>query len=199
METFKNYGPGNKVWSIELNTIQEQIPGIISSSSASNELLAMPDGAMGFTWQYSSPLADNALLTVISNTITVSDGAGSTTTTTISWMDRFVILGKIRLFSAADTRPGGANDYLYASSGANYDFEGYTGLGALDGGGNPVTAPANPPVPAAGTSWAIEPTTGLWIYVDPSDDAIKLYNDTGAAILAPQIRLILSAPTGKRP
>lgn len=193
-----NYGPNAKVWSIELNTIQEQIPGIISSSSASNELASMPGGAMGFTWQYSSPLPDNALLTVISNTITVSDGLGSTSTTTISWMDRIVILGKMRLFSSPDTRAGATNDYLYASSGANYDFEGYTGRGALDAGGNPVTAPANPPVLAPGTSWAIEPTPGLWIYVDPADDAIKLYNDTGAAILAPQIRLILSAPTGMR-
>lgn len=198
MFLFQNYGPNAKVWSVELNTVQEQAAGCLSSSAASNDLVAMGDGLVGLTWQYASTLATGNLLTVISKTITVSDGLGGTTTAIISWMDRIVFLGKVRLFANVANIPGGANDFEYAFSGSNYDFEGYTGKGAKDAGGLNVTA-GNPPVPAAGASWAILVTSGLYLYVDPADDGLKLYNNTGSTITAPQVRLLLSAATGKRP
>lgn len=200
MLTFKNYGPGDKVWSIELNTIQTQQVGAIVSSATTNDFdnTVMDGGGVGIIWQYDTTIADSTLVNVISNTVTVSDGLGSTTTAVISWMDRIVLGGYIRLFANVNNRVGAANDYEFDFAGNNYDlFPGYLGLGAKGAGNNPVTA-GNPPVRAEGTSWALLPTTGLWIYVDPADDAIKLYNDTGATINAPLIVLFLSAPTGKR-
>lgn len=199
MLTFKNYGPGNKIWSVELNTIQERAASAYVSAASSNDLSAMAHGSVAIVWQYASTLATGNLLTVISKNVVVSDGAGSTTTTTVSWRDRVFYSAFFRDFASVNNIPGAVNDYEYGFAGSNYsNFPGYFGNGAKDAGGANVTA-GNPPVPGAGTSWAPLITSGLYIYVDPADDALKIYNNTGSAITAPFLHLELSAPTGKRP
>jgi len=195
---FKNYGPGNKVWSVELNTIQERAASALVSSAASNDLAAMASGSVAIVWQYASTLATGNLLTIIGKNVVVSDGAGGTTTAAVSWRDRVIYSAFFRDFASVNNIPGTVNDYEYGFAGSNYsNFPGYFGNGAKDAGGANVTA-GNPPVPGAGTSWAPLVTSGLYLYVDPADDALKIYNDTGSTITAPFLHLELSAPTGKR-
>lgn len=198
MLVFKNYGPGNKVWSVELNTIQERAASALVSSAASNDLAAMASGSVAIVWQYASTLATGNLLTIIGKNVVVSDGAGGTTTAAVSWRDRVIYSAFFRDFASVNNIPGAVNDYEYGFAGSNYsNFPGYFGNGAKDAGGANVTA-GNLPVPGAGTSWAPLVTSGLYLYVDPADDALKIYNDTGSTITAPFLHLELSAPTGKR-
>ena len=51
---------------------------------------------------------------------------------------------------------------------------------------------------ASGTSWAIQLVTNLWLYIDPSDGSLKLYNDTGSTIRSPFLWFFATGDTGKR-
>jgi hypothetical protein len=132
------------------------------------------------------------------NIATIDTGVNPNTvvSTAFDWSDRLVF-GIYRGLGGANRIPGQANDYLYDAVAPTL-FWGYLGQGALDGASAQVTA-GNPPVPAAGTSWAIQITTNVWLYLDATDGRLKFYNDTGALIYAPTIILFATAPTGARP
>ena len=74
---------------------------------------------------------------------------------------------------------------------------GYTGLGAL-GAASATVVNGVPPVPAAGTSWALQLNTDVWLYADPSVGALYLYNNSGTAIRRPILTVTASGTTGKR-
>lgn len=193
---------GQLVPNVFLNYLQTI--GVSQRAAQNGDLTAMTFGLEGRLWQATTDLADNALLQVDENTAQVVNTAVSPnalTSGSFDWYDREVY-GLYRSYGGADERPGQANDYLFDQA-APVLFWGYLGRGALDGGGNPVTAPANPPVPASETSWAIQigypTTTGLWLYVDPGDNKLKLYNDTGSTQRTPSLVFFATGPTGKRP
>ena len=167
------------------------------------DLTAMTGGAEVRLWQATADLTNTSIANVDTDVVKVIN-TGVTPNTLVdsafSWYDREVF-GVYRAYGGADQRPGQANDYLFDQA-APVLFWGYFGKGALAAASAPVTATV-PPVPASGSSWAVQigypTTTGRWLYVDPADGELKLYNDTGSTQRTPSLWLIASAPTGKRP
>lgn len=196
MRRAQNYGPNQKVWDVELN-LHQDLGVAMRPATQSNDLSAMTPGAEERLWQATADLATGTIAVVDDGAVTVSDSAGATTSSTVSWYDR-IVWGIFRGFAGADQRAGQASDYAFDAAGAPTTFLGYTGLGAKDAGNANVSA-GNPPVPAAGTSWAVLISSGLWLYVDPSDGKIKIYNATGSTIRNPLIWLRFTSATGKRP
>ncbi len=167
------------------------------------DLTAMTGGAEVRLWQATADLTNTSIANVDTDVVKVIN-TGVTPNTLVdgafSWYDREVF-GVYRAYGGADQRPGQANDYLFDQA-APVLFWGYFGKGALAAASAPVTATV-PPVPASGSSWAVQigypTTTGLWLYVDPADGELKLYNNTGSTQRTPSLWLIASAATGKRP
>lgn len=188
---------GSLVPNVFLLTMQDL--AVAQRPSQSGLLTAMEGGVEARVWQATSDLSDGTLVQVDSTVINVVNTGVSPmalTGGTISWYDR-EILGVYRGFAGADQYPGGANDYQFDAAGAPTLFWGYTGLGGKNGASGQVTA-GSAPVPAAGASWAIEITSNLWLYVDPYDNKLKLYNATGGAIRTPTLWFFASGATGAR-
>lgn len=198
MDRAETFAPLTLVPSVYLNLQQDVTPALRASTEG--YLSAMGDGGEGQLWQSSADLVTATLVSVAGSTVEVVNTGVSPaviTTATIDWNDREV-KGLFRGFAGATEYPGGANDYQFDASGAPVVFWGYLGRGALNGASGPVSA-GNPPVPAAGTSWAVQIAANLWLYLDSSDGKLKLYNNTGATIRTPSLWFTASAPTGKRP
>ena len=192
---------GSLVPNVFLNYVQDI--GLAQRPAQYGDLTAMTGGIEARLWQATTDVADNNLLFVDTDTVQVIDTGVSPNDLTdgaFSWYDREVF-GVYRNYGGADQRPGQANDYLFDQT-APVLFWGYLGRGAKNGGGTQVGADS-PPVPASGTSWAVQigyPTTaGLWLYLDPTDGELKLYNDTGSTQRTPSLWFLASAATGKRP
>ena len=197
MDVAQTFSSGLEIGGAFLNLTQQV--ALAQRASSAGDLSGMTAGLEGRIWQATSDLADGALVTVCSTTITVVDPLSDpivTTTAALSWKDR-IVAGFFRGYAGADQRAGQGNDYLFDAAGPTTLFMGYTGNGAKDGSNVSPTA-GNPPVPASGASWAIKIATGLWLYVDPSDGALKLYNATGATIRTPFLWFFASGDTGKR-
>ncbi len=197
MDTARTFSAGVEVGAVFLNLMQSV--GIAQRAASAGDLSGMTKGIEGRVWQSATDLADGTLATVCDRAIDVVDPLSDPivlTTANLSWIDRLV-LGVFRGYAGANQRPGQASDASFDAAGAPVLFLGYTGLGGKDAG---LTAPSagNPPLPADGVSWAIQITTGLWLYVDPSDLALKLYNATGASIRTPLLWFFASGDTGKR-
>ena len=120
----------------------------------------------------------------------VADGTLVVLDTSIDWRYRD-LWGTLRRLEAAAQRQHGAdawqvNDPSHAV-GSRW-FEGTTGAGGL-GAGATTIANGTPPVPASG-SFAVLVDEGasssdrVWLYARPSDGALCLYNDAGAALHA---------------
>ena len=186
MKLIATYAPNVEIASVDLNTWQTVTDGTRNANDASNYLAAMTGGVDARTYMNNGSFANATILTVDDS----SD---------IDWMDRIVI-GRFWDNPTANSQPGGAGDYDFGNT-TGATFQGYTGRGALDGGGHPPSA-GNRPVPASGTSWAAKIWFGgnlVWLYVDPSDLKLKLYNQTGGAIALPFLWVQASGQTGKRP
>jgi len=189
---------GLNVPSVGENLLQDvTIAMRLASGSA---IATQAEGIEARIYQATSDLATATIATVDSGAITVvNTGVAPAVTTagTMTWGDRMVI-GFFRGFAGATEYPGGANDYLFDDAGAPVIFMGYLGKGAKTGASAQVSA-GNPPVPAAGTSWAARIAANLWLYLDPYDGVLKLYNNTGAVIRTPLLILFATAATGTRP
>ena len=196
MKRAQDYGPNQKVWDVELN-LHQDLGVALRPATQNNDVSAMTPGAEERLWQATADLATATLAVVDDGAVTVSDSAGSTTSATVTWYDR-IVWGLHRGFAGADQRAGQASDYAFDAAGAPTTFLGYTGLGAKDAGNANVSA-GNPPVPAAGASWAVLIDTNLWLYVDPGDGKLKIYNNTGSTIRNPLLWLRFTSATGKRP
>ena len=112
----------------------------------------------------------------------------------IDWRDRVLFVQYAELTSGVS--PGNASDYLFDV--VPIARMGFTGTGALDAGSNIPTA-GNPPVPAAGTSYALQITTNVWLYARPSTGVLTIYNGTGSNIIVPMLLVRGTAKTGHRP
>ena len=177
MERIATYTANAPITSTQLNDLQDVTVGLISGS-ASNVLSAA--GCDGCEWQSTANLLPSTQIKVDA---------------TRDWRDR-VLTVLYYSPSGANTQPGGANDYDY-----DYDItslrKGYTGRGGLDAGSADPTN-GNPPVPAAGTSWAMEIATDIYLYANATDGSLYLYNDAGT-IKIPILSITATAPTGLRP
>ena len=177
MERIATYTANAPITSTQLNDLQDVTVGLISGS-ASNVLSAA--GCDGCEWQSTANLLPSTQIKVDA---------------TRDWRDR-VLTVLYYSPSGANTQPGGANDYDY-----DYDItslrKGYTGRGGLDAGSADPTN-GNPPVPAAGTSWAMEIATDIYLYANATDGSLYLYND-GGTIKTPILSITATAPTGLRP
>jgi hypothetical protein len=163
--------------------------------ATSTALASMQGGIEGRVYQATADLLTGTLIVIDSGAISVVV-AGALTTGTLDWSDREV-RGSFRAMSGATQYPGGANDYQF-DAGTLYNFWGYLGLGAQNGAGGQVS-PMNPPVPAAGTSWAILITANVFLYYDAADGKLKLYNATGSTLRTPTLWIEASGQTGARP
>lgn len=106
------------------------------------------------------------------------------------WRDR-VIEVLAFAFASASQRPGGSADYTdWASIGAGTPglFAGYLGTGALSNvGTGAAVANGAPPVAGTGgggTSYRLTIGTNLYLYANPSNGNLCVYNATGAAVHA---------------
>ena len=118
---------------------------------------------------------------------------------TIDWRDR-VLRAEYVVLGNTNATPGNADDYLF-----DVPFDavrvGYTGTGGRTAG-NATPTTSNPPVPAAGTSWAMQLVTDVWLYAIPGGGDVgklALFNGTGAQIFVPLLFVRATAKTGKRP
>jgi len=178
MERIATYTANAPITSTQLNDLQDVTVGLISGS-ASNVLSAA--GGDGCEWQSTANLSSSTQVKV--------DG-------TRDWRDR-VLTVLYYSPSGANSQPGGANDYDY-----DYDItslrKGYTGRGGLDAGSADPTN-GNPPVPAAGASWAMEIATDIYLYASTVNGSLWLFNDTAGTIKIPILSITATAPTGLRP
>ena len=198
-DRLESFAVNTLIPSVFLNAEQD-IAAVMRNATAT-ALTLMGEGLEGRVWQSTSDLTTGTIQTVDVGTIDVVD-TGVTpavlTSGTMSWRDREIV-GLFRAMTGATQYPGGANDYQFDAAATPTLFWGYTGKGAVDGVGAQVT-PGNPPVPAAGTSWACLISKNLWLYVDPDDgDKLKIYNNTGSTLRTPTLFLLATAQTGARP
>ena len=178
MERIATYTVNAQITSTQLNDLQDVTVGLISG--ANNNVLSAA-GCDGCEWQYTTDLLVNTQVKVDA---------------TRDWRDR-VLTVLYYSPSGANEQPGGANDYQY-----DYDIpslrKGYTGRGGLDAG-SADPSNGNPPVPAAGTSWALEVDANIYLYASTVDGSLWLYNDSGGARKPPILSITATAPTGLRP
>lgn len=166
----------------------------------SSAIATQAPGLEGRIFQATADLNTGALISIDNGTISIVDTTPQPavlTTATMSWADREVF-GIYRGFAGAAQYPGGAGDYQFDAAGAPTLFYGYLGKGAKTGASAQVSA-GNPPVPAAGTSWAVQIVANLWLYLDPFDGVLKLYNATGSTIRTPALIFFATGATGARP
>ena len=129
----------------------------------------------------------------------VNNAANATVDESIDWRDRVIVVNYLSVGPLART-PGGVDDYLFDGT-MSAPRVAYLGEGGLTAG---LAAPSagNPPVPAAGVSWAMEIVTDVWIYAVPSGadvGQLQIYNGSGADLLLPMLFIRTTAKTGYRP
>lgn len=199
MDRLRSFSLGELVYTVWINGVQDIIAAVRPSTVG--DLSAMSGGVEGRIWQATADLATGTLIEVDPTAIKVVDNGVSpavlVSSSTFVWYDR-IVCGYYRGFAGANQRVGQVNDYQFDAAGAPTTFLGYLGKGAKDAGSNPPSA-GNPPVRASGSSWAAEIVANLWLYADPVNGKLYLYNDTGATIRTPFLWLSATAPTGKRP
>lgn len=178
--------------------LQQDLTAAMRLASGSAITTQSP-GLEGRIYQATADLVTGTLAIVDATTVSAVNEATSPpslTTTAFDWSDREIV-GFFRAMTGATQYPGGANDYQF-DAGTLRTFWGYLGGGALNGAGGQVSA-GNPPVPAAGTSWAILITTNVWLYLDGADGKLKIYNDTGSTLRTPALLFFATGATGARP
>jgi len=174
MDRLTTFTTNSQVPSATLNAMQDRARGQrLASEAATGELSGMAAvtgaGAGSETRFYATPAGGwaNANLTLIDDTI--------------DWRDRYLHVRWVDL-TAANVRAGQANDYLNNGTLAYGLAQGYTGTGGYDAGGAAPTA-GNPPVSAAG-KWYVQIAATLFLYVDPANFKLYVYNNTGAVLHA---------------
>lgn len=172
-----NFSRGSHVPSAVLDAMQDEQAGLIPATDVADGATAVAlRGADGRWW--TSPTAG-----VADATLRVID-------TSVDWRQRR-IWGVFRRLGAADQRPGQANDHAPndpAWTGATRPFESWTGGGGV-GAAGAVVANGTPPALADNQFAAVLDDLGtaadrIYLYARPSDGALCVYNDSGAALHA---------------
>ena len=195
MERAMTLSAGSLVPAVLLNLLQDSNTG--SRTTNAGFLSAMAAGLEHRVWQATSDLTTGNLTVVATNVIKVVDTGADPMTLingTIDWSDR-IFLGVYRPMGGASQRPGDGDD-IHFGNGTLTTWCDYLGGPGLDAG-SAAPAAGSPPVRASGTSWAIQLVTNLWLYIDPSDGSLKLYNDTGSTIRSPFLWFFATGDMGK--
>ncbi len=180
MQRTQSYVPNQQVLDAELNAIQDRAVGS-GKADANNAHTTLGDGQDVVMWMYDTAEVVNATMVKVSGQR--------------NYRDRILTVF-YNAAGSADQWPGSANDYSLDYTPAVR--VGYTGKGALNGGGGAVSN-GNPPVPANTSSWALEIAANIWLFAVPSSGELYLYNNSGANIRTPILTVFASAVTGKRP
>lgn len=178
MRKITDFAPNQQILDTFLDQLQEEIHGV-RKADAGNDVTSLVSGVDEVIWQYATGLATGNLTTIDAS---------------IDWRDRFV---KVALFASVDVTQlaGGANDHNINVAASWGESHGYTGTGGKDAGGNAPTA-SNPPVLAAG-KYMLTPLANEFVYVDPDDFKLKIYNNTGSTQYY-ILKFRASGDTGKR-
>lgn len=160
-----------------MNRVQDEQAGLIAASDQSSGATALLlTGADGRWWTTPDAGVPDAQLRVID--------------ASIDWRSRRV-WGVLRVLGAAARRAGQADDHIPNDPTGAVNartFEGWTGAGGL-GAAAATVANGTPPT-IADNQYAVLLDEGattadrVWLYARPSDGALCIYNDGGAALHA---------------
>lgn len=178
MDRIQTYAANQQILDTELNAIQDAALEFDGGTSTTNLLASSPRAPKAIVWSDSQALAAGELVVV----------------DTRNWLDAILHVSYY-VPGNGDRIPGATNDYLF--DGAPTLRIGYTGLGGL-GAASAAVVNGVPPVPASGTSWALQITTNVWLYAQPSTGSLRLYNATASQILTPALVVFATAATGLR-
>lgn len=163
MDRVQTYVADQQILAAELNSIQDNAMGV-GVGTLGSAFPGMDATHKRIIWQLVSGSATAQLRQIDDS---------------IDWRDR-VISAKFYGVGGASELPGGALDAGFQGSWMA-DVFGYTGLGGYSAvGPNVVVSNGAPPILSDGASWAIETISNLWLYVEPADGVLKLYNATGS-------------------
>ena len=179
MQRTQSYVANQQVLAAELNGIQDMAIGS-QPADVNNTHTLMANGQDVIMWMYD--VAD------VANATEVKVDAAR------DYRDRILMVFYTGA-SGANQWPGSALDRVF-----DYTVPvrmGYTGLGAL-GAASAAVVNGVPPVPADGTSWALQIASNVWLYTHVGDGALYLYNNSGGVIRTPILTIFASADTGKR-
>lgn len=173
-----DFARGSHVPSAVLDAMQDEAFGLIPATDVASGATALAlRGADGRWW--TSP-----------DTTGVADGTLRVLDTSVDWRERRV-WGTLRVLGAANRRPGQASDHLLndpTSGIATRAFDGWTGTGGKGAAGATVADGTPPTITDDQFSVILDEgaTTAdrVWLYARPSDGALCLYNDSGAALHA---------------
>lgn len=169
MRRLTTFARGSHIPAATLDGMQDRSVALAPASAAPATLLTGADGR----WWTTTGLG-------------VEHGTAILVDASLDWRGRR-IWGTWRRLPAATWVPGGADDYRAndpAEAVATRRFDGWTGTGALATGGDPIDDGA-PPVHAAGSYPVVideltSAATRVWLFADPSDGHLWLYNASGA-------------------
>ena len=179
------HGPGSEVASTFLNLLQRTAVGAQPASGGDATILTLTNGEYGNELASTRRGADVRHYQLQG----LVDGQFAIVDRSLDWRDRLVDvvvftsgLGTIRMIGAFDDTDLATLDVAVIEGVAHNR---YLGTGAVS---NVTTgaAVANgaPPLNAVGAvrSYAIELTSGLWLYASRTDGSLRLYNDTGSGL-----------------
>jgi hypothetical protein len=182
MERVQTYVSGQQILAAELNAIQDAAVDFDAGdvgTSPLNRLVGTARAPKSLVWSDIAGLPTGELAVV----------------DTRNWLDAVVLAAYFNPLNG-DRIPGATNDYLF--DGVPTWRIGYTGKGGL-GAASAAIVNGVVPVPASGTSWAMQVATDLWLYAQPSTGSLRLYNNTGSQILTPFLIVRATGATGQRP
>lgn len=180
---------GNQVASADYNELQDRSTGELAANKNNDYGTTGGKGFDSRLWQPTGGSLATATLVQIDSSV--------------DWRDR-IVWGFYVTAGSAGNLPGGASDYDFRRGVAAPNFfHGYTGTGAYSNvaGAGTAVSNGNPPVAGAGgvRSYRVEVVTGanVYLYVDPADGSLYMYNDSGVTIYPCLINLG-TGDTGKR-
>ena len=187
----QTYVANQQVLAAELNDLCTRAVGAAPASL---------DGAVNNRFRTPS-VTPNGLTEVfwLPNALSVNNGALTTIDDSIDWRDRVIVVSYVAIGASARVF-GSADDYLFDAN-MSVPRVAYLGEGGLTAG-LAVPSAGNPPVPAAGASWAMEIVTDVWIYAVPSSadvGQLQIYNGSGSDIELPLLFVRATGKTGARP
>ena len=178
MERIQTYVANQQILAAELNAIQDAALEFDAGTSTTNTITGTARAPKAIVWSDSQALAAGELAVV----------------DTRDWLDAILHVSYY-VPGNGDRIPGATNDYLF--DGVPTMRVGYTGLGGL-GAASAAVVNGVPPVPASGTSWAMQITTNVWLYAQPTSGSLRIYNGTGSQILTPTLIVFATGATGLR-
>lgn len=172
--------------SADQNSVQDRALGLIPTTK-NQDFGAYVEGSIGGIWQASAGIATVQIAQIDD---------------TFDWRDR-LLTGDFFKNSNADQRAGAATDYNLDSTvaGAGFThFYGYTGKGGYSTTAGAAVAATSPPTrgAAAFRSYYINAGSDVYLWADPTNGSLWIYNGNGFTIY-PLLTILGTGKTGKRP